>query len=63
MFIIILGPGFYDISRKTVIAKVKKPHLKKPTRAGFRYFVPRPLIELQREVCVGPGPCDYQVIY
>uniref|UniRef100_A0A8C2LWT6 Sperm tail PG rich repeat containing 2 n=1 Tax=Cricetulus griseus TaxID=10029 RepID=A0A8C2LWT6_CRIGR len=54
------GPGFYDISRKTVIAKVKKPHLKKPTRAGFRYFVPRPLIELQREVCVGPGPCDYQ---
>ncbi|OBS71603.1 hypothetical protein A6R68_13820, partial [Neotoma lepida] len=55
------GPGSYDISSKTVIAKVQKTRLKKPKKTVFHSSVPPTLIIAQKEVSSGPGPCDYQI--
>ncbi|XP_051041354.1 sperm-tail PG-rich repeat-containing protein 2 [Phodopus roborovskii] len=55
------GPGFYDISRNTLIAKVKKPRLKKPKKTGFTSSIPRTSLKTQKEESRNPGPCDYQV--
>ncbi|KAL6086243.1 hypothetical protein STEG23_038373, partial [Scotinomys teguina] len=55
------GPGFYDISSNTAIAKVRNTRLKKPKKTGFVFSLPQNLIIAEKEVSSGPGPCDYQV--
>lgn len=59
-FLMILGPGFYNILNST--DNTSNICLKKKKKSAFGSSVPRTLFVVQKEAFPAPGPADYKVI-